>query len=116
VSAVDELFGGDGGPPPPPPTRSLRPIWLAGVVLTLVGPCCFTGVPGAVLLVVARYRAEDAVARREAGALDATSERATLHAVNRWLGIACVLMLLQILAFGSGVYALIFASAFGVPA
>jgi len=73
VSNVDDLFAPEplpGGPPAPPPVdrlRRVRVILGVALPLNLVGVFCLTGVPGAILTLVAWQLADEEVARAEAG-------------------------------------------------
>jgi len=73
VSNVDDLFAPEplpGGRPAPPPVdrlRRVRVILGVALPLNLVGVFCLTGVPGAILTLVAWQLADEEVARAEAG-------------------------------------------------
>ncbi len=105
---LDELFGGGDAATPatPAPTR-VRTLVLAGFVLTVLGPTCFTGVPGAALALWAWYRADEDLARVEAGALPASAE-AALRGERKvaFAGVvfAMVLLVVQLSLFARGAY------------
>lgn len=105
---LDELFGGANasGPTTPPPTR-VRALVIAGFVLTVLGPTCFTGVPGAGLARWAWYRADEDLARAEAGALPPDAE-ASVRKERRvaFAGVvfAMVLLVVQLSLFARGAY------------
>ena len=69
MSGADDLFSTEG--PPPVRDRLERAARLTGLAaaLSVAGPCLFTGVPGAILAVIAWQTADDELARVEAGAL-----------------------------------------------
>lgn len=73
MSNVDDLFAPEplpGGPPAPPPVdrlRRVRVILGVALPLNLLGVFCLTGVPGAILTLVAWQLADEEVARAEAG-------------------------------------------------
>ena len=73
MSNVDDLFAPEplpGGRPAPPPVdrlRRVRVILGVALPLNLVGVFCLTGVPGAILTLVAWQLADEEVARAEAG-------------------------------------------------
>jgi len=105
---ADQLFDGEAPPPPPPdPTVAIqRLLWIA-VPLNLMGPCLFTGVPGAALSLWAWYRADEELARLEAGGLPAALRPRLVQI--RWLsslnlGLCGSLLLLQLGLFGIGAY------------
>jgi hypothetical protein len=120
VSGVDDLFGGGEAAPAPPyrvPTpeqrlRSARRWLVAGAFLTAIGPFCLTGVPGAAALIWSFWTADEDVERARSGAIDPDHAEAATQlrrAATRGLGVACVLLLVQIVLFSIGVYeALIF--------
>ncbi len=105
---LDELFGGANASEPttPPPTR-VRALVIAGFVLTVLGPTCFTGVPGAGLALWAWYRADEDLARAEAGALPPDAE-ASVRKERRvaFAGVvfAMVLLVIQLSLFARGAY------------
>jgi uncharacterized membrane protein SpoIIM required for sporulation len=109
---ADELFTGDKPPPPPaspaPPIERL--LWLA-MPLNLMGPFCFTGVPGAILSLWAWYLADEAMAKLDNGALP-ESFRKSLKTLKSTcfanLLLCMILLILQIIAFSLGIYQLLF--------
>jgi hypothetical protein len=119
MPGVDELFGGPGGPggaPPEAPSDRLRSArrWMtAGLIGTVAGPCCFTGVPGAAALLWAFFLADEEVARRALLSDAAGQEAATVtRGRAAWcMGIAMVLLLVQIVMFSVGLYELLFEAA-----
>lgn len=66
--AVDDLFDGPGAAARPDPRPSLRRwLWVAGA-LVAAGPfCCFTGPFGAFAAIYVWVRANDEIARADAG-------------------------------------------------
>ncbi len=105
---LDELFGGGdaSATTTPPPTR-VRALVIAGFVLTVLGPTCFTGVPGAGLALWAWYRADEDLARAEAGALPPDAETAVRKERRlAFAGVvfAMVLLVVQLSLFARGVY------------
>jgi hypothetical protein len=105
---ADQLFAGETPPPPPadPTAPILRLLWIA-LPLNLLGPCLFTGVPGAALSLWAWYRADEELARLEAGA-HPVALKSRLSQI-RWfcslnLGLCGALLLLQLGLFGIGAY------------
>jgi hypothetical protein len=108
VSGVDDLFQRDT-PVRPAPDRLHRIGWMLAIAapLNLLGVPCFTGVPGAILTLVAWQLADEEVARVESGALpEERRSRATrLRAVAvAQLGFCVVSLLVQTALFGLGVY------------
>ncbi len=107
---LDDLFGGGQAPPPPPPRDRLTLVYLcavAGFLLGVLGPCCFTGVPGAGLCAWGWYRADEELARLEAGDLPRDREAGISRARNlafAGLVISLLLLVLQIGLFAAGVY------------
>ncbi len=105
---LDEPFGGANASEPttPPPAR-VRALVIAGFVLTVLGPTCFTGVPGAGLALWAWYRADEDLARAEAGALPPEAE-ASVRKERRvaFAGVvfAMVLLVIQLSLFARGAY------------
>jgi hypothetical protein len=120
VSGVDDLFGGgEAAPEPayraPSPEdrlRSARRWYVAGALLTAFGPFCLTGVPGAAALIWSFWTADEDVERARNGAIapeHAEAATALRRSTARALGVACVLLLVQIVLFSIGVYeALVF--------
>lgn len=107
MSGADDLFSTDA--PPPVHDRLHRAAVLIAIAapLCLLGPACFTGVPGAVLALVAWQFADEELARAETGALP--SDRAPRG--RRLRGVAFALLVfsigsffLQIALFALGVY------------
>jgi hypothetical protein len=113
VSAVDDLFSGEGPRPgrarPRDPVSSIS-LWLvAAAILDLLGVTCFTGVPGAALTIWCWHNCDEELQRVESGA--APPERAP--AVRRLRGVAFALLMfsfaslaLQIWLFANGFYQL----------
>lgn len=72
MSGVDDLFQRDQ-PVVAAPDR-LRTVWrllIVAIPLNLCGITCFTGVPGAILSLLAWYLADEELGRVESGALPA---------------------------------------------
>jgi hypothetical protein len=109
VSGADDLFSNEG--PAPLADRLDRAARLAALaaVLTLLGPCCFSGVPGAAVAVFAWQMADDELARVEAGALPSDRRGRALQ-VRRLaffqVAFAGVLLFVQLVLFLSGAYEL----------
>lgn len=71
--SIDEVFGGGEAPAPPPEVglARVRRLLLVSLVLDVLGPCCFTGVPGAILTLWTWQRADEEAERVKSGALPA---------------------------------------------
>lgn len=74
MSGVDDLFSGEA------PIvvrdrlgRASRLLWVA-LVFQLLGPTCFTGVPGAILALIGWQTADDELGRIEAGVVAPEAE------------------------------------------
>lgn len=109
TGGVDDLFGGGASAPPPPQDRVRQVYGLAalGFVLTLLGPCCFTGVPGAGVATWAWYRADEELARVEAGYLapDRETDVRTARSVSfSGMVLAFVLVSVQLALWARGFY------------
>jgi hypothetical protein len=76
---------------------------IAGTILGVLGPCCFTGVPGAALCAWGWYRADEELARLEAG--DLPRDRETSIARARNLAFAGMVLSLALLALQIGLFA-----------
>ncbi len=106
---VDDLFGGGGSTPPPPQDRVRQIYALAalGFALTLLGPCCFTGVPGAGVATWAWYRADEELARVETGYLAPDREggaRTARSVAFSGMVLAFVLVSVQLALWARGFY------------
>ena len=118
MSGVDDVFSAER-PPAPVRDRLDRAARLLAVALPLnvLGVACFTGVPGAVLALVAWHIADEEVLRVESGALPA--ERGVRARRVRGLGFAMLVfaigsLILQIVLFGAGFYQALLAAAAGL--
>jgi hypothetical protein len=106
---VDDLFGGGAGAPPPPQDR-VRQVYVltaVGFALTLLGPCCFTGVPGAAVATWAWYRGDEEMARVEAGYLAPDREgvvRSARSLAFAGMALAFVLVSVQLALWAYGFY------------
>ncbi len=108
MSGVDDVFDA-GGPPIGVQDRVVR----VGALLALAAPlnlcsiACFTGVPGAVLTLVAWHLADEDLARVETGALP-PERRDRIVALRRiafvQMGVCSVLLLVQVALFMLGAY------------
>ena len=103
---VDELFGGEPALPPLDPAPRLRRLVLILVVaipLDLLGITCFTGVPGAVLTLVAYLSADSEQALVDAGRYpdEATALRlARIRRVALWaMAVTICSLVVQIVLF-----------------
>lgn len=107
---VDEVFGGGGGEEPPAlvsPVPRLRWMLAAAFFLIVVGPACFTGVPGGGLAIWAWIRADETLILVENGVLPAHEGRPARRVRNlafAAMGSACVLTIVQLFLFGMGFY------------
>lgn len=108
--SLDDFFQG-GGPPPeaslPDRLPGIRRLARVGALLSFLGPFCFTGVPGAAVALWAWYRADEELERLEAGALDAARHEdvhTTRRAAFRGVLLAGVMLAVQLVLFGAGVY------------
>jgi hypothetical protein len=114
MDPVDELFGGAPPPAGPPDDAALvraGRFLSVGVVLTLLGPCCFTGVPGAGLCLWAWMLCDEQVQGVERGALPAAlGTRARAAERRAWWAsfMALVFCVGQVVAFWLGVYGAVF--------
>jgi hypothetical protein len=107
LSEVDDLFSGDA------PIvvrdrlgRASRLLWVA-LVLQLLGPACFTGVPGAILALVGWQTADDELGRIESGVVSVTAEPRARRLRAFGFGqlvFALLSLSLQIVLFNLGVY------------
>lgn len=118
MSGVDDLFSSER-PPAPVRDRLDRAAQLLAVALPLnvLGVTCFTGVPGAVLALLAWHIADEEVLRVESGALPA--ERGVRARRVRGLGFAMLVfaigsLILQIVLFGAGFYQALLTAAAGL--
>ncbi len=123
MSGVDDLFAPEplpGGPPAAPPVdrlRRVRVILGVALPLNLFGIFCFTGVPGAILSLVAWQLADEEVARAEAGVLPKEQLPRARRARNFAFGQLTFVMLslaAQLVLFSAGVYDALFEAAVGV--
>lgn len=114
VSRVDALFSGE---PPPPPAegapRILRLKVMLGIAipLNLFGIPCWTGVPGALLTLVAWLMADNDLARIEAGHYSGEDAAALLRlrTVAAWTLAFCVVSLMvQVWLLSTPAYAHLF--------
>ncbi len=108
--SLDDFFQG-GGPPPeevaPDRLPAIRRLARIGAVLSVAGPFCFTGVPGAAVALWAWYRADEELERVEAGTVPAEradAVRATRRAAFRGVVLSGGMLTLQLVLFGMGAY------------
>jgi hypothetical protein len=124
VSAVDDLFSGEGGRPVARPRDPVATIglWLgvAGV-LNLLGVTCFTGVPGAALTIWCWHLCEEELQRIEVGVTPAERRPAVrrLRAASfAMLLFAAASLAFQLFLFWIGFYEavlIMLAAIFGAP-
>jgi hypothetical protein len=106
---VDDLFGGGSSAPAPPRDR-LRQVYVLaglGLALTVLGPCCFTGVPGAGVATWAWYRADEELGRVEAGYLAPDREgdvRTARSVAFAGMALAFVITSVQLALWARGFY------------
>lgn len=114
MEPVDELFGGAAPPPGPPADAALvraGRFLAVGFLLTLCGPCCFTGVPGAGVSLWAWMLADEQVQAVERGALpEALGRRARAMERRAWWAcfVAMVFVGAQVLMYWTGMYEAVF--------
>lgn len=112
ANPVDEVFGGGDAPESPKsPLPRLRRLLGLATLLNFAGPCCFTGVPGALLSIWVWTRADETVVLVENGALPESERGAALRLKNlafSTMGTAALLILVQLLLFAYGVYEALF--------
>lgn len=120
LSRVDALFSGD--PPLPiieagPVLRRLRWLLALAIPLDLLGPLCWTSVPGAALTLWAWLLADGEVARAEEGNY-APADASKLRTLHNFAGVALGLVALslfaQLVLLGSDFYKQIIATAIGI--
>lgn len=110
MSTADDLFAGSGPPVGPPPSARLDRArrWLGlAFVLDILGPFCFTSVPGALLTLWAWQAADEELARVESGALPATLAGPARNVRRLAWGLAsfCAMsMTFQVMLFWIGFY------------
>lgn len=108
--ALDDFFQGGGTPPgeaAPDRLPGIRRLTRLGAALSVLGPLCFTGVPGAVVALWAWYRADEELERLEAGAVPDSREHdilATRRGAFRGVLLSGALLALQLALFGWGFY------------
>lgn len=89
TNPVDELFGARPPEPPrPSPLRGLQLQIAIAAVLLLIGPCCFTSVPGALFAIWVWTRCDETLTLIDNGVLPA-EER---HAAQKLRQLAFILM------------------------
>lgn len=72
TSPVDELFGARPPEPPrPSPLRGLQLQIAIAAVMLLIGPCCFTSVPGALFAIWVWTRCDETLTLIDNGVLPA---------------------------------------------
>lgn len=106
MSTVDDVFSGEA--PPPPAVDGLVRVrrWLVlATVLDLLGPTCFTGVPGAAVTLWCWMLLEEEVQRVESGVVAASKRLGTLRTVCFALMLlSAASLVLQIVLFSVGFY------------
>jgi hypothetical protein len=111
VSGVDDLFERERPVVAAPDRlRTIRRLLFFATPLNLLGIACFTGVPGAILTLLAWQLADEELARVDSGALPA-DRRAPVRGLRQvafaQLGFCVLSLATQIALFGMGFYSAI---------
>jgi len=108
VSGVDDLFTDERAAPARDRLGRARALVAVAAPLVVLGPACFTGVPGALLALVAWQFADEELARAESGGLPADRARPAARLRGLAFGLLSLSILsfvLQIFLFAIGFYA-----------
>ena len=117
MSGADDLFSTDTVAPIHDRLGRARRLAALAAPLVVLGPTCFTGVPGAVLALIAWQTADEELARTESGALppDLGPKARRLRALAFALCAASALsFILQIILFFFGFYQFVLANLVGL--
>ena len=104
TSPVDELFGARPPEPPrPSPLRGLQLQTAIAAVLLLIGPCCFTSVPGALFAIWVWTRCDETLTLIDNGVLPA-EERYAAKKLRQFafilMGWASLTIFVQVIVYG----------------
>lgn len=104
TNQVDELFGARPPEPPrPSPLRGLQIQLVLAALLLLIGPCCFTSVPGALFAIWVWTRCDETLTLVDNGVLPLT-ERAMAQRLRSTafllMGWAAATILVQVIVYG----------------